>query len=99
PHRPLPPFPTRRSSDLRSPARLQNSFASESFFDEIAAHAKVDPVQYRLRHIKDQRLKDVINAAAKQAGWDMRPSPKPNATRTGIDRKSTRLNSSHLVTS
>jgi CO/xanthine dehydrogenase Mo-binding subunit len=69
---------------LRSPARLQNSFASESFFDEIAAHAKQDPVAYRLKHIGDQRLKDVITAAAKQANWDTRPSPKPNASRTGV---------------
>src|SRR5262249_28335990 len=46
--------------------------------------AKQDPVQYRLKHIKDQRLKDVVNAAAKQAGWDARPSPKANVSRTGV---------------
>ena len=69
---------------LRSPARLQNAFAQECFFDEIAAQAKADPVQYRLRHISDQRLKDVITAAAKQANWDTRPSPKAGTPRTGI---------------
>jgi CO/xanthine dehydrogenase Mo-binding subunit len=69
---------------LRSPARLQNAFAQESFFDEIAAQVKADPIQYRLRHLSDQRLKDVINAAAKQAGWETRPSPKPAASRTGV---------------
>jgi CO/xanthine dehydrogenase Mo-binding subunit len=69
---------------LRSPARLQNAFAQECFFDEIAAQAKADPVQYRLRHISDQRLKDVITAAAKQANWDTRPSPKAGTPRTGV---------------
>jgi len=65
---------------LRSPARLQNTFAHESFMDELAARAKVDPVEYRLRHLRDPRLIDVLNAAAKAAGWDARPSPKPRQT-------------------
>jgi nicotinate dehydrogenase subunit B len=69
---------------LRSPARLQNSFAQECFMDEIATRVKADPVQYRLRHVSDQRLKDVIAAAAKQANWDTRPSPKPGTPRNGI---------------
>ena len=46
---------------LRSPARLQNTFAHESFIDEIAAHVKADPVAYRLRHLSDPRLKDVVD--------------------------------------
>jgi CO/xanthine dehydrogenase Mo-binding subunit len=62
---------------LRSPARLQNTYANESFMDEIAAGLKVDPVEMRLRHAKDSRLADVITAAAKRAGWDTRSSPKP----------------------
>ena len=37
---------------LRSPSRLQNTFAHESFIDEIAAHVKADPVAYRLRHLQ-----------------------------------------------
>jgi CO/xanthine dehydrogenase Mo-binding subunit len=80
-HTVVSPFLT---GPLRSPARLQNAFAQESFFDEIAAHAKQDPVQYRLKHVDDPRLKDVINAAARQANWDTRPSPKPNRSRTGV---------------
>ena len=52
--------------------------------DEIAAQVKADPVQLRLRHLSDSRLKDVISAAAKQAAWDSRPSPKPGSPRTGI---------------
>jgi CO/xanthine dehydrogenase Mo-binding subunit len=61
---------------LRSPARIQNTFANESFIDELAAAAKVDPVQYRLRYVGDPRLRDVITVAAKAAGWRTRPSPK-----------------------
>src|SRR5262249_16357965 len=69
---------------LRSPSRLQNTFAHESFLDEVAAHVKADPVAYRLRHLRDARLKEVVAAAAKAAGWDARPSPKPTRPRTGV---------------
>jgi CO/xanthine dehydrogenase Mo-binding subunit len=62
---------------LRSPDRLQNTFAHESFMDEIAASLKVDPIQYRLRHLSDPRFINVVNSVAQRAGWDTRPSPKP----------------------
>jgi nicotinate dehydrogenase subunit B len=69
---------------LRSPSRLQNTFAHESFIDEIAAHVKADPVAYRLRHLRDPRLKEVISAAAKAAHWEPRPSPNGRNARTGV---------------
>jgi CO/xanthine dehydrogenase Mo-binding subunit len=69
---------------LRSPARLQNTFAHESFMDEIAAQLKADPIEYRLRHIRDSRLRDVLQAAAKAARWETRPSPRPAVRRTGV---------------
>jgi nicotinate dehydrogenase subunit B len=69
---------------LRSPDRLQNTFANESFIDEVAAAVKLDPVQYRLRHLKDPRLIAVLNAAANAANWDTRPSPKPGSLSTGV---------------
>jgi nicotinate dehydrogenase subunit B len=69
---------------LRSPNRLQNTFAHESFIDEIAAHVKADPVQYRLRHLRDPRLRDVVTAAAKAARWDTRRSPKVPLPRSGV---------------
>jgi nicotinate dehydrogenase subunit B len=69
---------------LRSPSRLQNTFAHECLIDEIAAKVKGDPVDYRLRHLSDQRLKHVVVEAARAAGWQARPSPKPGASRTGI---------------
>jgi CO/xanthine dehydrogenase Mo-binding subunit len=69
---------------LRSPNRLQNTFANESFMDEVAAAVKADPVQYRLRHLSDARLMGVLNAAAKAANWDTRPSPNPGNAKTGV---------------
>lgn len=62
---------------LRSPARIQNSFANESFIDELALAAGADPVEYRLRYVGDERLAHVIRVAAKAARWETRNSPKP----------------------
>jgi nicotinate dehydrogenase subunit B len=61
---------------LRSPLRLQNTFAHESFMDEISAYAKADPVAYRLQHLSETRMVDVVKAAAQAANWSARPSPK-----------------------
>ena len=69
---------------LRSPLRLQNTFAHECFMDEISAQVKADPVAYRLKHLSDPRLMDVVKAAAKTANWDARPSPKRANRRTGV---------------
>jgi nicotinate dehydrogenase subunit B len=69
---------------LRAPSQLQNTFAHESFMDEIAAHVKADPVAYRLRHLQDPRLIDVVKAAAGAARWQVRPAPRPDAPRAGI---------------
>ncbi len=75
-HNVVSPFWT---GPLRSPQRLQNTFAHESFMDELAARAKADPVEFRLRHLSEPRMADVVKAAAKTANWDARPSPKPRA--------------------
>ena len=42
------------------------------------------PLAYRLRHLSNHRIIDVVKAAAKAANWDTRPSPKPGIRRTGI---------------
>jgi nicotinate dehydrogenase subunit B len=69
---------------LRSPDRLQNTFATESFMDELAAKAQADPVQYRLRHLTDPRLIAVVKAAAGAANWATRPSPNSANAKTGV---------------
>jgi nicotinate dehydrogenase subunit B len=62
---------------LRSPSRLQNTFATESFMDELAAAAGADPIAFRLAHTSDSRLAAVIDRVASAAGWQPRPSPAP----------------------
>jgi CO/xanthine dehydrogenase Mo-binding subunit len=74
----LPGVPLRVSS-LRGLGAPQNSFANESFMDELAAAAGADPVEFRLRHLKDPRAVAVVEAAARLAAWQPRPSPRPAA--------------------
>ena len=71
---------------LRSPERLQNSFAHESIMDEVASAVGADPVAYRLKHLSDPRLVAVVNAAAQAAKWDARPSPQKAIRKTGVAR-------------
>jgi nicotinate dehydrogenase subunit B len=80
-HNVVSPFWT---GPLRSPARLQNTFAHECFMDELASRVKADPVEYRVRHLSDPRLRDMVIESAKAANWDARPSPKADIPRTGI---------------
>ena len=59
-----------RVSSTRGLGAYANVFAIESFIDELAVAAGVDPVQYRLRFMKDERARDVIVKAAELFGWD-----------------------------
>jgi CO/xanthine dehydrogenase Mo-binding subunit len=68
---------------LRSPVRIQNTFAHECFMDEIAAQVGADPVALRLRHLRDPRIIGVVKAAAEAAKWEKRASPRPNQARSG----------------
>jgi len=70
-----------RVSALRALGAYANVFAIESMLDEIARVLGADPVEYRLRHLKDARAKEVIAAAAKAAGWG---SPLPPNHGRGI---------------
>jgi nicotinate dehydrogenase subunit B len=73
-----------RSSHLRDPVGPQIHFASESFMDEVAASLKVDPLEFRLRHVKHPRDIAVLKAAAEKAGWQSRPSPRRDQTGTKV---------------
>jgi CO/xanthine dehydrogenase Mo-binding subunit len=64
----LPTMPVRVSA-LRSLGAFGNVFAIESFMDELAEAVGADPVDYRLRHLSDDRARAVIRAAADRAHW------------------------------
>ena len=68
-----------RTSALRTLGGYANVFALESFMDELAAAAQADPVEFRLRHLKDPRGRAVIEAAAQRAGWT--PKARGDGTR------------------
>jgi nicotinate dehydrogenase subunit B len=61
-----------RVSSLRSLGAYMNVFSIESFMDEIAAAAHIDPVEFRLRQLDDPRARDVVTLAAERFGWGKR---------------------------
>jgi nicotinate dehydrogenase subunit B len=70
----------------RALAATANGFARESHLDELASAVGADPVQFRLRHLDDDRLAAVLSAAASEIGWDPGASPSlqsPAGGRTG----------------
>ncbi len=66
-----------RTSAIRAPGKVANTFAVESFTDEIAALARVDPVEFRLKRLSNPRGIEVLQRAAARMGWQPRPSPRP----------------------
>jgi CO/xanthine dehydrogenase Mo-binding subunit len=69
-----------RTSHLRDPVGPQLHFASESFIDEMAHAVGADPVQFRLKYLKNDRHAAVIKAAAEKSGWVTRTSPRQDQT-------------------
>ncbi len=58
-----------RFSSMRSLGAFANTFANESFMDELAASAGADPLAFRLRYLDDPRARAVLETAARCAGW------------------------------
>ena len=71
--------PILRASWLRGVSALPNSFAHESYIDELASAAGVDPVEYRLRYLKDERAAELVRATAAKAGWKAHDKPQQQA--------------------
>jgi len=79
-----------RTGNLRDPNGPQSTFASESFIDELAATAKADPMEFRMKLLTASTAEDgtfkrarsiaALKAAADAYGWDHRSSPKPRGT-------------------
>jgi CO/xanthine dehydrogenase Mo-binding subunit len=59
-----------RPSWIRSPGRMQNTFANESFLDEITAAIGADPLEFRLKHIDDPRGTDLLRRLEQLARWE-----------------------------
>ena len=66
-----------RASALRSLGAFANVFAIESFIDDLARGAALDPLDWRLNHLRDPRARAVLEAAAARAGWRTR-APREN---------------------
>jgi isoquinoline 1-oxidoreductase len=66
----------------RAPANNTNTFARESHIDIMAAKAGVDPVEFRLEHLRDEKMQRVIKAAAEKFGW--KPAKGPSGRGYGI---------------
>jgi CO/xanthine dehydrogenase Mo-binding subunit len=68
-----------RQGSYRALASTANTFARESAMDELAALVEADPLEFRLQHLEDGRLKDVLKAAAEKFGWrERRQNRKEN---------------------
>ena len=74
-----------RPAPIRSPGKPANCFAVESFVDELAAAAGIDPVEFRLRGLKDPRATEVIRRTAALMKWQARSYQAASAN-TGVAR-------------
>src|SRR5499427_9075630 len=74
-----------RPSWIRTPGRLQNTYANECFIDELAAAAKADPIDFRLKYLDpaDKRGIEVLNRLKALAKWQTRPSPQAGGGASG----------------
>ncbi len=66
----------------RAPANNTNTFARESHIDILAAKAKMDPLEFRLKNLKDKKMRRVLQAAAEKFGWI--PAKSPSGRGYGI---------------
>src|SRR6185312_4139588 len=71
-----------RPSWIRTPGRMQNTYANECFMDELAAAASMDPLEFRRKYLDDKRGLELLERLAALAKWEKRPSPLKNASGT-----------------
>src|SRR5579871_5178410 len=72
-----------RDHSMRTPGQYQQNFPRELAVSEAAATAGVDAIQFRIDHATEERAIGVLKAVREAAGWDTRPSPRPDAASTG----------------
>lgn len=78
--------PIVRASWMRGVSALPNTFAHESYIDELAFAAGVDPVEYRLRYLHDDRASELVKATAARAEWTPRIQPMQIPEEDGVLR-------------
>ncbi len=69
-----------RPSWIRTPGRMQNTYANECFIDELAAAANMDALEFRMKLLDDKRGLELLNRLAALAKWEKRPSPQKSAS-------------------
>lgn len=69
-----------RPSWIRTPGRMQNTYANESFMDELAAAAKADPIAFRKKYLDDKRGLELIDRLAALSKWETRPAAQQVAS-------------------
>jgi CO/xanthine dehydrogenase Mo-binding subunit len=72
-----------RGHSMRTPGQRQQNFAQESMMNELAAAAKIDPIQFRINNTSATRLIAVLDRLRTESGWVTRPSPSADAATTG----------------
>ncbi len=73
-----------RPSNIRAPGKIANSFAVESFVDELAAAAGQDPLAFRVQRLRNPRGVEVLERLRARMAWTPRPSPRPADARARV---------------
>lgn len=76
-----------RDHSMRTPGQFQQNFPREVAISEAAALAGADPIQFRIDHAKEPRIKDLLARLKTESGWQSRPSPKSGASTTAATVK------------
>jgi isoquinoline 1-oxidoreductase subunit beta len=76
--------PPLRHGSYRGLAATANNFARESFMDELALASGADPLEFRLEHLENERLRAVLQTAAEKFGWKDRVKDKRNNVGVGL---------------
>jgi len=76
--------PPLKQGSYRALAATANNFARESFMDELAAAAGADPLGFRLAHLKEPRLRAVLEKAAQEFGWSQRKGKTAASVGVGL---------------
>jgi CO/xanthine dehydrogenase Mo-binding subunit len=72
-----------RDHTMRTPGQFQQNFPREVAMSEAAALAGADPIQFRIDHAKEERVKTMLQRLREESGWETRHSPHPKAASMG----------------